>query len=116
MKEHKSLLSRLRYVAYYIEKMCEKHSLHMLDRIQFILDFVQEPNIKFCMNRDSEAVNRYEDYIRFPDETLYDKEGDSNSKALLAAMLFHLMKHNIIYLHSRTHQLLHVAGCVNVSK
>lgn len=104
MKEHKSLLSRLRYVAYYIEKMCEKHSLHMLDRIQFILDFVQEPNIKFCMNRDSEAVNRYEDYIRFPDETLYDKEGDSNSKALLAAMLFHLMKHNIIYLHSRTQQ------------
>jgi hypothetical protein len=104
MKEHKSLLSRLRYVAYYIEKMCDQHSLHILDRIQFVLDFVQEPNIKFCMNRDSEAVNRYEDYIRFPDETLYDKEGDSNSKALLAAMLFHLMKHNIIYLHSRTQQ------------
>ena len=104
MKEHKSLLARLRYVAYNIEKLCEKHSLHELDRIQFILDFVQEPNIKFCMNKDSEAVNRYEDYIRFPDETLYDKEGDSNSKALLAAMLFHLMNHNVIYMHSRTQQ------------
>ena len=101
MKEHNAMLARLRYVAYNITKLCDKHGLHELDRIQFILDFVQEPNIKFCMNRDSEAINKYKDYIRYPDETLYDKEGDSNSKALLAAMLFHLMKHNVLYLHSR---------------
>ena len=104
MKEHKSLLARLRYIVFNIEKMCDKHSLHELDRIQFILDFVQEPNIKFCMNKDSESINRFKDYIRFPDETLFDKEGDSNSKALLAAMLFHLMKHNVLYLHSRTQE------------
>ena len=113
MKEHKSLLARLRYIVYNIEKMCEKHSLHELDRIQFILDFVQEPNIKFNMNRDSEAINRFEDYIRFPDETLYDKEGDSNSKALLAAMLFHLMRHNVLYLHSRIQE--HAAIGVEVN-
>ena len=101
MKEHKSMLARLRYVVYNISQLCRKHGLHELERIQFILDFVQEPNVKFCMNRDSEAVNKFEDYIRYPDETLYDKEGDSNSKALLAAMLFHLMKRNVLYLHSR---------------
>lgn len=115
MKEHKSLIARLRYIIYKIERMCEKHSLHELDKIQFILDFVQEPNIKFCMNKDSEAVNRYVDYIRFPDETLYDKEGDSNSKALLAAMLFHLMKHNVLYLHSHIQEHAAIGVEVNPS-
>ena len=113
MKEHKSLLARLRYIVYNIRELCEKHSLHELDRIQFILDFVQEPNIKFCMNKDCDAINRFEDYIRFPDETLYYKEGDSNSKALLAAMLFHLMRHNVLYLHSRTQE--HAAIGVEVN-
>ena len=104
MKEHKSMLARLRYLTYKISKLCDKHGLHELDRVQFILDFVQEPNIRFCMNRTSVPINKYEDYIRYPDETLYDKEGDSNSKALLAAMLFHLMKRNVLYLHSRKEQ------------
>ena len=113
MKEHKSMLARLRYVSYYISKLCRKHDIHELERIQFILDFVQEPNIKFCLNRESEVINRFEDYIRYPDETLYDKEGDSNSKALLAAMLFHLMKHNVLYLHSRKQR--HAAIGVEIS-
>jgi len=104
MKEHKTMLARLRYVADYIKKLCEKHGLHELDKIQFVLDFVQEPNIKFCMNQDSEAVNRLENYIRYPDETLYDKEGDSNSKALLAAMLFNLLRYNVLYMHSTKQQ------------
>lgn len=104
MKEHHSMLARLRYVTAYIKHLCEQHSLHELDKIQFVLDFVQEPNIKFCMNRDSSAVNRLENYIRYPDETLYDKEGDSNSKALLAAMLFHLLKYNVLYMHSQKQQ------------
>ncbi len=104
MKEHKSMMARVKYISYSIEKLCDKHSLHQLDRIQFVLDFVQEPNIKFIMNKESEAVNKYHDYIRYPDETLFDKEGDSNSKALLAAMLFNQMKYNVLYMHSRAQE------------
>lgn len=112
MKEHQSMLARLRYVTAYIKQLCEQHALHELDKIQFVLDFVQEPNIKFCMNQDSSAVSRLEDYIRYPDETLYDKEGDSNSKALLAAMLFHLLRYNVLYMHS--HKQQHAAIGVEV--
>lgn len=111
--EHKSMLARVRYLAAYINKMVQKQSLTPLEKIQFTLDFVQEPNIRFMNNRDCKAINFYDDYIRFPDETLYDKEGDCNSKSLLAAMLFHVMGYNVLYLASRKHQ--HAAIGIEVS-
>ncbi|MCM1292069.1 MAG: hypothetical protein NC111_04515 [Bacteroides sp.] len=98
MKEHKSITARLIYVSSQIQKIARQKGLSVEDSLQFTLDFVQEPNIRFCMNRDSKAINQYEDYVRFPDEVFYDKEADSNSKALLAAMLFHYMNHNVLYL------------------
>lgn len=101
MKEHKGVTARLRYTASQIKHIANQKALSIEDTLQFTLDFVQEPNIRFCMNRDSKAINQYEDYIRYPDEVLYDKEADSNSKSLLAAMLFHYMKHNMLYLVSR---------------
>ncbi|MDE7350821.1 MAG: hypothetical protein K2N25_07120, partial [Muribaculaceae bacterium] len=67
----------------------------------FLLDFVQEPNIRYVLNRESDAILKFEDYIRFPDEVLYDKEGDSNSKAFLAAVLAHYFGYNVVFLYSR---------------
>lgn len=101
MKEHRGITARLRYAASQIKSMAVQNGLSDEDTLQFTLDFVQEPNIRFCMNRDSKSINQYEDYIRYPDEVLYDKEADSNSKALLAAMLFHFMNYNMLYLFSR---------------
>lgn len=101
MKEHRGITERLRFIVSQIKYQATQQALTTEDRLQFTLDFVQEPNIRFCMNRDSKAINQYEEYIRYPDEVLYDKEADSNSKALLAAMLFHFMGHNVIYLFSR---------------
>lgn len=101
MKEHKSITARLRYTASQIQHIASQKELTIEDTLQFTLDFVQEPNIRFCMNRDSKSINQYENYIRFPDEVLYDKEADSNSKSLLAAMLFHYMNHNMLYLVSQ---------------
>jgi hypothetical protein len=101
IKEHRSISARLRYVVSQINKLAKDNCLSDEDTIQFALDFVQEPNIRYTLNRDSKAINRLENYIRFPDETLYDKEADSNSKALLAAMLFHYMKYNVLFLYSR---------------
>lgn len=103
-KYRKTFLARTNYVAYTINKIAEKNSFSPMDKLQFALDFVQEPNIAFQENAENKTVNFYDDYIRYPDETLYDKCGDSNSKSLLAAMLFHLMGHNVLYLISRKHQ------------
>lgn len=99
---HKSaFLARVRYIANYINRTISEHNLTPLDKIQFTLDFIQEPNIKFVNNVECKEVNYYEDYIRFPDECLFDKMGDCNSKSLLAAMLFHVMGYNVLYLASR---------------
>lgn len=101
MKEHRGITTRLRYASSQIKHIALQKDLSIEETLQFTLDFVQEPNIRFCMNCDSKSINQYEDYIRFPDEVFYDKEADSNSKSLLAAMLFHYMNHNILYLVSR---------------
>ena len=111
--DHKPMLARVRYIAAYINKMSQKQSLTPMEKIQFTLDFIQEPNIRFVNNRDCKSINFYDDYIRYPDETLYDKEGDCNSKSLLAAMMFHVMGYNVMYLASRKFQ--HAAIGIEVS-
>lgn len=101
MKEHHGITARTRYIVSQIKNIAAQNALSIEDTLQFTLDFVQEPNIRFSLNRDSKAINQYDNYIRFPDEVLFDKEADSNSKALLAAMLFHFMSYNVLYLFSR---------------
>lgn len=102
MKEHRTITARLRYLVSQIKVIAKQNGLTSDEELlQFTLDFVQEPNIRFCMNRESKPINQFEDYIRYPDEVLYDKEADSNSKALLAAMLFHFMEYNVLFLYSR---------------
>ena len=115
-KYRKTFLARTNYVVYTINKIAEKNSFSPMDKLQFALDFVQEPNITFQENAENKTVNFYDDYIRYPDETLYDKCGDSNSKSLLAAMLFHLMGHNVLYLISRKHQHSAVGVEIRISE
>jgi hypothetical protein len=103
LTEHKHFLARVKYIARYINETIKDNNLTPIDKIQFTLDFVQEPNISFVANRDSRVINNYEHYIRYPDETLYDKEGECNSKSLLAAVLFYSMGYNVMYLASRKH-------------
>ena len=113
LKDHRVFLARVRYIAYYIHRIIEKQHMTPLDKIQFTLDFIQEPNIQFVNNKDCKAINYYDDYIRYPDETLYDKEGDCKSKSLLAAMLFHVMGYDVLYLMSRRFQ--HAALAIEVN-
>lgn len=113
LKDHRPFLARTRYIAHYISTTIDKQNLMPLDKIQFTLDFIQEPNIQFVNNRDCKIINHYEDYIRYPDETLYDKEAECNSKSLLAAMLFHVMGYNVLYLASR--RFRHAGVAIEVS-
>ncbi|MDE7346394.1 MAG: hypothetical protein K2N48_06610 [Muribaculaceae bacterium] len=99
---HAGVSARSRFVAKRIKEIAAKNSIDTEnDSLQFMLDFVQEPNIRYVLNRESDAILKFEDYIRFPDEVLYDKEGDSNSKAFLAAVLAHYSGYNVVFLYSR---------------
>lgn len=104
LNEYKQFNARVRYIAKYINNTINNNNLTPMDKVQFTLDFIQEPNINFVNNKNCKQINNFEDYIRFPDETLYDKEGDYNSKSLLATMLFHTMGYNVMFLMSRKYQ------------
>jgi hypothetical protein len=72
----------------YIMEVSERNTLSMYETCQFILDFVQKPNIDYEFDEMCDEIGNYEDYARFPIETLYDKRGDCDCKAVLAAALF----------------------------
>lgn len=99
---HAGISARSRFVAKRIREISAKNGITEEEQsLQFLLDFVQEPNIRYVLNRESDAILKFEDYIRYPDEVLYDKEGDSNSKAFLAAVLAHYSGFNVVFLYSR---------------
>lgn len=83
-----------------ISELGSQHQLTMLESIQFILDFVQKPNIDYAYDQESTP---FLEYVRYPDETLYDKKGDCDCKAMLAASLFHNAGLRVLYLVSENH-------------
>ncbi|MCR5568481.1 MAG: hypothetical protein K6G31_04320 [Paludibacteraceae bacterium] len=99
----------LRYLAYYINEMASRKNLANIDRLQFALDFVQEPNIQYREVHGSKSLDFAVNYMRFPDETLYDKEGDFNCKAFLAAALFYEMGSDVFFLYSENYKIAGVA-------
>lgn len=104
MKEHPDFVARLKHIGHYIKTKAKSSNLEIYDELQFALDFVQEPNITFRHDNLSTPINNLNRYIRYPDETLYDKEGDCDCKAFLAAMLFYVMGYDVLYLASREYQ------------
>lgn len=94
----------------YINRECSKNRVDELDKLQFVLDFVQEPNVKYHYDHECAEIQYPKEYIRFPDETLYDRQGDCDCKSFLAATLFHLMGYNVLFLIS--YKLAHAAICV----
>lgn len=114
MTEHRSVAAHCKYLSQRIEKIASENDLTEDETLQFILDFVQEPNIVFCRNVNSKAINRLESYVRFPDEVLFDKEADATSKVLLAASLFHFMHRKSLFLYSS--KLNHAAIAIEINE
>lgn len=86
----------LRYVNQEICRLAEKYDLSEIDRLQLVLDFVQQ-TVAFVKDSDSKAISKPFVYVRFPDETLFDKEGDCNCKAFLAGSMYYLMGYDVLY-------------------
>lgn len=97
-------------VVKYINRVCSHDNIGELDKLQFVLDFVQEPNVKYSFDEDCPEIQHPLEYVRFPDETLYDRHGDCDCKSFLAVTLFHLMGYNVLYLLS--YKIKHAAICV----
>ena len=94
------MTERVRYIASYIKNECSHAKLEEKESIQFALDFVQEPNIDYVLDKNSKSIQFAAEYVRYPDETLFDQEGDSDCKSMLAAMILYFMGYNIVYLSS----------------
>ena len=57
---------------------------------------MQAPNITYCKDEDSAGIRFAKEYMRYPDEVLYDKEGDCDCKSSLMAAIFHSLGYNVI--------------------
>jgi hypothetical protein len=100
--------SHLKRINHYILKAAYEATISELDTMQFILDFVQEPNISYIADEESPETGGVE-YARFPVETLFDKRGDCDCKAVLAAALFRNAGYKVAYITSHDHAAVAVA-------
>jgi hypothetical protein len=94
-------------LAMYIKKRISDAKLPELDLVQFALDFCQAPNITYRIDEESAKINYAKEYMRFPNEVLYDKEGDCDCKSSLTAALFHELGYKVIIMLSQ--KLAHAA-------
>jgi len=92
----------------YIIKISERNNLSMFETCQFILDFVQKPNIDYEFDDKCEEIECFDDYARLPLETLYDKRGDCDCKAVLAAALFRAAGIPILFILNQNHAAIAV--------
>ena len=59
----------------YIDRCAREKGLGEMDRMQFILDFVQKPNIAYEYDEKCDEIGNLGEYARYPDETLFDGRG-----------------------------------------
>jgi hypothetical protein len=84
----------------FLLKKSKEESLTIFEEALNVMGFVQNDSIPYCPDEQSKAseVSGKGDYFRYPLETIYDQEGDSDCKAILAAALFARLGFNTILL------------------
>ena len=100
---------KVHQVLTYIDSLIRKKKLGELERMQFILDFVQKPNIEYEFDEKCDEIGNLLDYARYPDETMYDRRGDCDCKAALAAILFKEAGYKTAYVTTVNHAAIAVA-------
>lgn len=101
-------------VSKYIRAQTEKAGLTSLQEMQAILSFVQSPNIEYQLDEDCEEIGYRKEYHRYATETLHDKRGDCDCKAMLAVSLFRRLGYQVLFLSSLKAE--HAAVAVEVDE
>lgn len=70
--------------------ICKRYNLADFEMFDLILMFCQK-NIEYKVDKECDSINRIGEYYRFASETLYDRTGDCDCKAVLAYKLFELL-------------------------
>ena len=94
--EDKNRMEKVNMLADYMRAVAANAGCNELEILQFALDFVQTPNIEYRLDAESAGIDFLKEYMRFPDEVLFDKEGDCDCKSSLMAALFHSMGYNVL--------------------
>lgn len=71
-------------------EVCVRHNLADFEMFDLILSFCQM-NINYKVDEECDSINNIREYYRFASETLYDRTGDCDCKAVLAYKLFELL-------------------------
>lgn len=101
-------------IAKYIRAQTQQHDLSNLQEMQAILAFVQSPNIEYKLDEECEEIGNRVEYHRYATETLYDKRGDCDCKAMLAVSLFRRLGYQVLFLSSLKAE--HAAVAVQVDE
>lgn len=111
LKEHPDTLENVRLISDYIDKISRKFSLSELEKVQFTMDFVQQA-IEYADDAYSVAISEPLEYMRYPDETLFDKCGDCDCKSFLACELLLCGGYDVLFMQSR--KLKHIAIAIRL--
>jgi hypothetical protein len=86
--------------------------LTMFDEVQTALGFVQNSNIAYALDEECEETGRAPEYFRLPVETLFDRRGDCDCKAILAAALMRRLGYPVLLIldYEHEHAALAVGG------
>ena len=71
-------------------EICVRYNLADFEMFDLILSFCQM-NINYKVDEECDSINNIREYYRFASETLYDRTGDCDCKAVLAYKLFELL-------------------------
>ena len=93
----------------YIDQKARENGLSEMDRMQFILDFSQKPNIQYEFDEKCDEIGNPREYARYPDETMFDGRGDCDCKAALGAVLFREAGYKTAYITTASHAATAVA-------
>lgn len=113
LEADENLLYHSKYALQEILKIARKQELNEIDTLQFVLDFIQE-SLVYEMDEESRELAMPKEYIRYPDELLYDQHGDCDCKSFLAMTLYYLMGYDVLLLMSK--QIGHAAVGVSVKE
>lgn len=111
LKKDDKNLYHTKYALQEIKRISTRYELSEIDTLQFILDFIQE-SIKYQLDNECRELAMPTEYIRYPDEILYDQQGDCDCKAFLAMVMYYQLGYDVIFLISR--QIGHAALAVAV--